>query len=47
VSSSPRSTPTAHYLTRSTYPVRRGDDVLVHAAAGGMGLFHELEPDLF
>src|SRR4051794_1253773 len=29
---------TAHYLTRSTYAVRRGDDVLVHAAAGGMGL---------
>ncbi|MFD0905022.1 quinone oxidoreductase family protein [Actinomadura sediminis] len=29
---------TAHYLTRSTYPVRDGDTVLVHAAAGGMGL---------
>ncbi|MFP5335492.1 MAG: quinone oxidoreductase family protein [Actinomycetes bacterium] len=29
---------TAHYLTRSTYPVQPGDDVLVHAAAGGMGL---------
>jgi NADPH2:quinone reductase len=29
---------TAHYLTRSTYAVRPGDDVLVHAAAGGMGL---------
>ncbi|MFI0480686.1 quinone oxidoreductase family protein [Actinomadura sp. 9N215] len=29
---------TAHYLTRSTYPVRAGDTVLVHAAAGGMGL---------
>lgn len=29
---------TAHFLTRSTYPVRAGDDVLVHAAAGGMGL---------
>lgn len=29
---------TAHYLTRSTYPVQRGDTVLVHAAAGGMGL---------
>ncbi|MEV0663392.1 quinone oxidoreductase family protein [Actinomadura luteofluorescens] len=29
---------TAHYLTRSTYPVREGDTVLVHAAAGGMGL---------
>ena len=29
---------TAHYLTRSTYPVQPGDDVLLHAAAGGMGL---------
>jgi NADPH2:quinone reductase len=29
---------TAHYLTRSTYPIREGDTVLVHAAAGGMGL---------
>ncbi|MCP2258576.1 NADPH2:quinone reductase [Streptoalloteichus tenebrarius] len=29
---------TAHYLTHSTYPVREGDTVLVHAAAGGMGL---------
>lgn len=29
---------TAHYLTRSTYALRAGDDVLVHAAAGGMGL---------
>ncbi|WP_327047203.1 quinone oxidoreductase [Microbispora sp. NBC_01189] len=29
---------TAHYLTHSTYAVRTGDDVLVHAAAGGMGL---------
>ena len=28
---------TAHYLTRSTYPVRPGDAVLVHAAAGGVG----------
>ncbi|MEV0202745.1 quinone oxidoreductase [Nonomuraea sp. NPDC050691] len=28
---------TAHYLTHSTYAVREGDDVLVHAAAGGMG----------
>ena len=28
---------TAHYLTRSTYAVRTGDDVLVHAAAGGTG----------
>ncbi|MFD9221615.1 quinone oxidoreductase family protein [Streptomyces sp. NPDC060064] len=29
---------TAHYLTHDTYPVRPGDTVLVHAAAGGMGL---------
>ncbi len=29
---------TAHYLTTSTYPVKSGDTVLVHAAAGGMGL---------
>lgn len=29
---------TAHYLTHSTYAIRSGDDVLVHAAAGGMGL---------
>ncbi|MFC4590887.1 quinone oxidoreductase family protein [Sphaerisporangium corydalis] len=29
---------TAHYLTHSTYEVKTGDDVLVHAAAGGMGL---------
>jgi len=29
---------TAHYLTRSTYPIQEGDTVLVHAAAGGMGL---------
>jgi NADPH:quinone reductase len=29
---------TAHYLTHSTYEVRQGDDVLIHAAAGGMGL---------
>lgn len=29
---------TAHYLTTDTYPVQRGDDVLVHAAAGGVGL---------
>jgi NADPH:quinone reductase len=29
---------TAHFLTFSTYPVRPGDDVLVHAAAGGVGL---------
>ncbi|MFI0449488.1 quinone oxidoreductase family protein [Actinomadura sp. 6N118] len=29
---------TAHYLTRSTYEVKAGDTILVHAAAGGMGL---------
>ncbi len=29
---------TAHYLTHSTYPVKPGDQVLVHAAAGGAGL---------
>jgi NADPH:quinone reductase len=29
---------TAHYLAVSTYPVQPGDDVLVHAAAGGVGL---------
>jgi NADPH2:quinone reductase len=28
---------TAHYLVNSTYPVRQGDWVLVHAAAGGVG----------
>jgi NADPH2:quinone reductase len=28
---------TAHYLTTSTYAVRPGDAVLVHAAAGGVG----------
>jgi NADPH2:quinone reductase len=29
---------TAHYLTHSTYPIQPGDQVLVHAAAGGAGL---------
>jgi NADPH2:quinone reductase len=29
---------TAHYLCTSTYPVQPGDDVVVHAAAGGVGL---------
>ena len=29
---------TAHYLTRSTYPLKAGDTCLVHAAAGGVGL---------
>jgi NADPH:quinone reductase len=28
---------TAHYLTHSTYTIRSGDTVLVHAAAGGAG----------
>jgi NADPH2:quinone reductase len=28
---------TAHYLTHSTFPVKQGDKVLVHAAAGGAG----------
>ena len=29
---------TAHYLLRRTYPVQPGDHILVHAAAGGVGL---------
>ncbi len=29
---------TAHYLTRSTFPLKAGDTCLVHAAAGGAGL---------
>lgn len=29
---------TAHYLLHSTYKVRKGDTILVHAAAGGVGL---------
>lgn len=29
---------TAHYLSHDTYPIRAGDTVLVHAAAGGVGL---------
>ncbi len=28
---------TAHYLTRSTFPLKAGDTCLVHAAAGGAG----------
>lgn len=28
---------TAHYLLRQTWPVKRGDVLLVHAAAGGVG----------
>lgn len=29
---------TAHYLLNSTYPVARGETILVHAGAGGVGL---------
>jgi NADPH:quinone reductase len=29
---------TAHYLLKSTYPVQQGDDLLMHAGAGGVGL---------
>ena len=29
---------TAHYLSHDTYPIRADDTVLVHAAAGGVGL---------
>jgi NADPH2:quinone reductase len=29
---------TAHYLTHSTYPIQPGDQILIHAAAGGAGL---------
>jgi NADPH2:quinone reductase len=29
---------TAHYLLRRTWPVRRGEHVLIHAAAGGVGV---------
>ncbi len=29
---------TAHYLAFSTYPIQQGDTVLIHAAAGGLGL---------
>jgi len=29
---------TAHYLTHDTYPLKDGDTVLIHAAAGGAGL---------
>ena len=28
---------TAHYLAYSTFPLKRGDTALVHAAAGGVG----------
>jgi NADPH2:quinone reductase len=29
---------TAHYLVHDTYPIQLGDTVLIHAAAGGVGL---------
>ena len=29
---------TAEYLLRRTYPVKKGDTILIHAAAGGVGL---------
>ncbi len=29
---------TAHYLVKSTFPLKKGDTCLVHAAAGGVGL---------
>jgi NADPH2:quinone reductase len=29
---------TAHYLAHSTYQIQRGDEVLIHAGAGGVGL---------
>jgi NADPH2:quinone reductase len=29
---------TAHYLVNSTYPLKRGETALIHAAAGGVGL---------
>jgi NADPH2:quinone reductase len=29
---------TAHYLCKSTYPLKKGETALVHAAAGGVGL---------
>jgi len=29
---------TAHYLAKSTYPLKSGDSCLIHAAAGGVGL---------
>jgi NADPH2:quinone reductase len=29
---------TAHYLAHTTYPIRAGDEVLIHAGAGGVGL---------
>src|SRR3981189_2038829 len=31
---------TAHYLSRSAYTIQPGDEVLIHAGAGGTGLLH-------
>src|SRR5581483_7411956 len=28
----------AHYLSHDTYPLKRGETALIHAAAGGVGL---------
>jgi NADPH2:quinone reductase len=33
---------TAHYLSHSTFPLRKGHVALVHAAAGGVGLLHRV-----
>jgi len=30
---------TAHYLTHSAFPIQEGQKILIHAAAGGVGLF--------
>jgi len=29
---------TAHYLAHDTYPLKKGETALIHAAAGGVGL---------
>jgi len=29
---------TAHYLVYDTYPLKKGETALIHAAAGGVGL---------
>ena len=28
---------TAHYLINTTYPLKKGETALIHAAAGGVG----------
>src|SRR5271166_2674016 len=33
---------TAHYLSHDTYPLKKGETALVHAAAGGVGLLLEI-----